>query len=171
MRLLVYSVNAIWFDPLILLIICSILLLIGCGLGGDAEKSTTVVVTSKTSSRSSKKSGYRSSNVAPKPTDTASVKCIKNNGKSRSARFPKLIKKSHFKEPPHHSPTNIINTEKHYSKSSKPINLHTKTSESTINAHDSTNSYVRVEPCKTQDFLEDNMVSVIPAPDEDPAQM
>ena len=67
--------------------------------------------------------------------------------------------------------TSKVSTNKHTAKSAKTmdsmVRSHVKTGDSTVKGHhDSVNSYARVEPRKTEQFGEDNLVSVIPAPDE-----
>ena len=64
--------------------------------------------------------------------------------------------------------TSKVSTNKHTAKTlDSMVRSHVKTGESTVKGHhDSVNSYARVEPRKTEQFGEDNLVSVIPAPDE-----
>ena len=155
--------------PLILLAACAAMFVVGCGQPKEQSVSKAVVSAQATlKTKSNKKSVASKSSRAVSGSSSlgkpSSIKQIQS-GKVRSSRARAKPKMEQVQEK---------NPDKSQAKSSTTMDSQLKshkTAGSQVRGHhDSTNSinsYARVEPRKTEKFLEDNLVSVIPAPDED----
>ena len=140
-----------WVAPLLLVCVCAVLFLIGCGF--EKEEGTPKVIRASKTRTPKKRTTITPRLARLKPT---TVPRKGKTSKSSSARMlPKLSKDA--------NDSKSNNVEKDRSKSAK---LQTKASTSSINTQETSN-FVRIEPCKTGDVLED-MVSHIPGPDEEP---
>jgi len=161
-------------SPLILVVaVCGVFVVAMCGCGEQEKKVTNVttgitnVGTKKIASKGKTESGKVFLAQQPSPLAPS------GGGKVRSVRLPKLSKKPHSGGVSGSEQAKVADSKSSNIKTTVPDKKKAKTAESVtshpLTGQESNNASFlsRVEPLKTQDVFEDDVVSVIPAPDED----
>lgn len=136
----------------------------------ESERLSANGAKAKKSAKSSKKSAKANAKSALRKLTPASLTKLSQSEKrpnftsKTSPKVPKMLKE----QPVHLQTKNLEKSARSTKTANMTVKSNLKTADSAFRGPESSSSsYARVEPTKTEKFLESKLVSIIPAPDDD----